>query len=254
MPIWAPSSTTISTGSDFETALWDTTRSAYTLAEYYTNGTKDEPEWKEGYGLQADNVSYEVAVPVSYTKDQFVQSIARGIETMTSTLPDTVELHFVSSTDYDLELLQSSENAMLFGCDPDNDAYTGHINPKPTPGQTMTTRYFGFHVHVGYPDATEETSRKIIQVLDANLLVPFLLSEGVDLKRLNAYGRPGNHRLKSYGFEYRSADARLTKHAALVYDEVQNAVDFVLNGGNPTHTVDDVYTALYTGQLMPKYQ
>lgn len=247
-----------STGSDFELALFNTTLGQYTLSEYYTSGTKSAPEYVNGYGLQADNVSYEVAVPVSTTQQEFVQTITGGIETIQSSLPPEIELRYIPSADYDPELLKTSENAMLFGCDPDYDAYSGDINSKPSPGEITSTRYFGFHVHIGYQNATEETSQDIVKVLDANLLVPFLIRYGVDMERLRLYGRPGNHRIKQYGkvdgVEYRSLDARAALNPAPVYAEVANAVNFVMRGNKPDHTVDDVYSAILSGTPIPRYQ
>ena len=96
--------------------------------------------------------------------------------------------------------LQSDE-AKMFGCSVDYNAYTEEPNPKPK-GERTNLRSAGFHIHIGYDNCNVDTSLTLIKYLDMYLGVPSVLKDS-DTKRRSLYGKAGCFRLTPYGLEYR---------------------------------------------------
>jgi len=92
----------------------------------------------------------------------------------------------------------SHPGAHIWGCEPDFNAWNGHMNKKPTP-PVPNMRSAGGHVHI----ETTLNKRHVIQACDLFLGVPsVLMDEGEMRKQL--YGKAGCFRPKSYGVEYRT--------------------------------------------------
>jgi hypothetical protein len=88
--------------------------------------------------------------------------------------------------------------AHVFGCEPDFNAWTKEMNPKPQPPHPLM-RSAGGHVHV----ETKVDPIQAVRAMDLFLSVPaVLMDNGEERKQL--YGKAGAHRPKSYGVEYRS--------------------------------------------------
>jgi hypothetical protein len=188
-------------------------------------GTKENPQplpIGDGFGVQEDNVAMEFNIPVSHTKATFVSNIS---------LADMHGLQFVkdSAVSFPAEEL-THPMALVFGCDPDFNAWTKSRNPRPySPDRNL--RSCGGHVHIGV-DAPDETKLKIIRACDLHLGVSSVLLDTGDLRK-QLYGKAGAFRLKSYGVEYRTLsnfwifDEKLT---GWVYDNTKAALDAVQNG------------------------
>jgi hypothetical protein len=199
-------------------------------------GTKEHPlplPIGEGFAVQEDNVALEYNIPASKSKELFVDNIASAMEFLESTLRDRLGLHFVNQSAIsfpDVEL--QDPRALVFGCDPDYNAWTGRINRKPK-AEDKNLRSCGGHVHIGTRNTEYDglPVKEIIKACDLFLGVPsVLMDNGVLRKQL--YGKAGAYRPKSYGVEYRTLsnfwvfDRRLT---AWVYDNVGMALDAVRN-------------------------
>ena len=130
-----------------------------------------------------------------------------------------------ASMTVDEDQLQSDE-AKLFGCDPDYNAYTEKANPKPK-GDVSNLRSAGCHIHIGYPKCNPETSVLLVKYLDAFLGLHSVLLD-TDKTRRSLYGKAGSFRLQPWGVEYRVLSSYFISNDELlswVWDRVMIAVN-----------------------------
>jgi hypothetical protein len=123
-----------------------------------------------------------------------------------------------------------SEQAKVFGCDPDFNAWTGEMNPKPQAADE-TLRSCGGHLHVGYP-IEEIEPRRLIKFMDLFLGVPSVVMDDGDLRK-QLYGKAGAYRPKHYGAEYRTLSNFWVKHpdlTAWAWRATAEAIDHARTG------------------------
>jgi hypothetical protein len=99
------------------------------------------------------------------------------------------------------------QEAKDLGCEPDYNAWTKDINPRPnvkTPFRTASG-----HIHIGWTDNADLTNDThfeacciLAKCLDVTLGIPSLLWDEDNLRR-ELYGKAGSFRPKPYGMEYR---------------------------------------------------
>jgi len=114
-------------------------------------------------------------------------------------------------------------NALEFGCDPDFNAWTNRINPRPKAADE-TLRSCGGHVHIG---ADIEDVGAAMRRCDLFLAVPSVLMDKGQLRK-QLYGKAGAFRPKSYGAEYRVLSNFWVFHPELikwVWTNTQLALD-----------------------------
>lgn len=200
-------------------------------------GTKEHPRALpigDGFAIQEDNVALEYNIPPSPSRELFVENIATAMSFIETTLKDRQGLHFVkdSAISFPVAELQHPA-ALVFGCDPDYNAWTNRINTKPN-AKDKNLRSCGGHVHIGTKGTKYENLPfiEIVKACDVHLAIPSVIMDtGVLRKQL--YGKAGAYRPKDYGGEYRTLsnywifDKRLT---AWVYDSVEQALESVYNG------------------------
>jgi len=112
--------------------------------------------------------------------------------------------------------------AHIFGCEPDFNAWTMDVNPKPTPPHPFM-RSAGGHVHV----ETTKDGVDVVRKMDLFLGVPSVLMDEGDLRK-QLYGKAGAFRGKSYGVEYRTLSNFWIFREPLirwVWDNTQRALD-----------------------------
>ena len=200
-------------------------------------GTKTHPRPMpigEGFAVQEDNVALEYNIPPSPTKELFVENISTAMDFLSTVLYDKMGLHFVKDSAIsfpDAEL--SHPLAHVFGCDPDFNAWTGLVNPKPR-AEDRNLRSCGGHVHIGIKGTEYEglPIREIIKSCDLHLGVPSVIMDK-GIKRKQLYGKGGAYRKKSYGPEYRTLSNFWIferKYMEWVYDNTKRALDAVRNG------------------------
>lgn len=104
----------------------------------------------------------------------------------------------------DKMLTEADERHVALGCKPSVNAQGMH-GERVEDGRCLRHRFAGGHVHVGV-DKRDNDIEKIIRFLDATLgVIGVSLFEGYeDPIRRRYYGLPGEHRVKPYGFEYRT--------------------------------------------------
>ncbi len=124
-----------------------------------------------------------------------------------------------------------------FGCKPSKNIYAAikpmYHDPRHTPFRTA-----GAHIHVGV-EAPRKDVYRIIHTMDKCILLPMLIGlDGLEnLKRRELYGRPGEFRWTSYGFEYRSLSSTILMHP-LIVELVGELTKWVV--GNYQFIFDDV--------------
>lgn len=168
-------------------------------------GTKDKPKpmkgLPDGFMVQEDNVSLEFNIPAAPSVATFTHYINHAVtnvkgvlNNLALTISDKTSVSF-----HDDEL--THPNALVFGCEPDYNAWTVQENQKPT-CDNPNLRTAGGHVHIG------TTSDMLIVVRNCDLLlgVPSVLIDDTpeSIERRKLYGKAGAMRPKPYGIEYRT--------------------------------------------------
>lgn len=200
-------------------------------------GSKEKPlqlaDLPKGYCVQEDNVSLEFNIPPAMSRDSFVSSLS----IMSKNVPAILQKHGLKvskecAVSFAKEQL-THPNALIFGCEPDYNAWTMMENDKPQ-SDDVALRTAGGHIHVG----TDANMIDVVKWMDVYLGVPSIIlddSEG-SVRRRQLYGRAGAMRPKPYGLEYRVLSNFWifhTKLAGWVYDQTQQAVHMAKAKGAP---------------------
>ena len=203
------------------------------------------PDMPEGYGLQIDNILAEFNIPPTNKKEEFLNSInymKDYIRTYVQKINPDLDILCTASMDVDEDQLQSEE-AKLFGCSVDYNAYTEEENPKPK-GESTNMRSAGVHIHVSYDKPNISTSLSLIKYMDMYLGIPSVVLDP-DTRRRNLYGKAGAFRLCKYGFEYRVLSSKMIsddEYIKFIWNGVSKAVNAYNDGEYyiPSDVVQDV--------------
>lgn len=161
--------------------------------------------------IQEDNVLVEFDTNPQGTFESFSKNLSDGIAACDAVVKqvDHELAPGISSHIYTMDELNSFNKSVFeFGCEPDYNALTGMVNPKPTAADPGL-RTAGGHVHIGYRDLMPKgmdfaQSQAIVGVMcDYHLGLASLLLDKDDRRR-ELYGKAGSVRLKDYGIEYRT--------------------------------------------------
>lgn len=198
-------------GADVEAFLYNTETKKYVPCVGVLPGTKDKPhplpDLDKGYAVQEDNVMAEFNIPPQTHPKRFAAAIQTAINGVSAMLPPDHKLIFRPSVKFLAKDL-TSKQAMLFGCDPDFDAYTGGTMRKPLDATGLLHRGAGGHIHLGgnfqCPD--------FVAALFADLFLGvFCGLRDTTSERAKFYGQPGIYRPKPYGIEYRTPSCEWAK-------------------------------------------
>jgi hypothetical protein len=199
-------------------------------------GSKEEPrQLGGGYALQEDNVAVEFNIPPAENKDQFVASIQYVLGYLEQELtPKGLKLDISATMEFAPEDLEHPQ-AQKLGCDPDYNAWTQSMNPRPIAPPTL--RSSGGHLHIGYENPNDETSIEIIKAHDLFCGVASVVYDS-DTRRRSIYGKAGAHRIKNYGVEYRTLSNYWIKTPELtewLFNQSEKAIKFLNDG----HTISN---------------
>jgi len=174
-------------------------------------GTKEEPQLlPKGGNIQRDNVAVEVATDPADSLEAFISNIGATLSEAVKILPTGCEIIAIPSANFDKDQLEHPE-AQLFGCDPDYDAWDVRENDKPC-AVDNTFRSCGAHIHLGTDGQDENVflldfdgKLNTVKVMDCvHAIISTVLDSGQEaIDRRQLYGKPGAHRPKEYGVEYR---------------------------------------------------
>jgi hypothetical protein len=221
-------------GADIECFLADKETNEIVSAEGIIKGTKWQPfifdEANEFFSTSLDNVMAEHCIPPTDNVGDWVSGILKARNYIES-LDNKLCTAFIPSARLADKWLQT-ENANIFGCEPDFNAWLdGEMNP-PVEKSIYNLRTAGFHVHVGYDNPSIKMNVNIMKFFDVYLTLPSLLIEP-DNERRQMYGKAGAFRNKNYGMEARTLSsffASEEKYMTWVFEQTNFFVPKVLAG------------------------
>lgn len=172
-------------------------------------GTKQAPfqppDLVKGFGIQEDNVMAEWNIPPASTYnyfDAYIEQIREAVQTKLLAKGYALLHHDRVAAHQFAPKHLVSDQAKTFGCEPDNDAYTGGKQRVFVPTVTRW-RSAGGHVHLG----GDFNCPDFVAALFAELFISVKNSiYAGDTERKQWYGKPGIFRSKPYGIEYRTLD------------------------------------------------
>lgn len=176
-------------------------------------GDKKNPHKTSHGALQQDGFAAEFNIDPSPADD-----FARFNQNIVKTLADLREeinkhgkynLAIVPTMDFEPEYMAAQpDHVKELGCDPDFNAYTMKVNPRPDGDRPF--RSGAGHIHGGWgadiPVDNEdhfEICAGFVRMLDATVGL-FMTYIDRDPRRRELYGKAGAFRPKSYGVEYRT--------------------------------------------------
>lgn len=226
-------------GADIEVFLQDISSKEVVSAEGIIQGSKNEPfQFMDGnpfFATSLDNVMAEFCIPPAQNADEFAGHIQTSMGYISNVIPKNLQIFAYPAVKVNEKYLQT-ENALLFGCDPDYDAWKfGEMNEKPN--ATSNLRSCGGHIHVGYDNPNRMLSMDLIRAMDIFIGLPSILQEP-DNERKSLYGKAGAFRYKSYGAEYRTVSNYYVTSPELMkwaFNNTMQAVDFVNNKAVISH-------------------
>lgn len=237
-------------GADPEVFLYDASAKRAIPATLCFFGNKSKPEPLDCGTVIHDNVAAEFTVPAVNNCNDFVEVIGlmrRAVleAARTRLANDKIVLDFGSSSRIWKPKDLTHPDTMVFGCDPDFNAWQGgEKNPKPNPESLAGLRSTGGHIHIGVDD--EWFQRKpgqleLVRVLDASVGQVIANWEhkggnGINHRRRRTmYGAAGCYRPKPYGVEYRSPSpvwCSSDDRARIIYDVIEKVIKHVKDYGN----------------------
>jgi len=163
-------------------------------------GSKKEPRFirHDGCAVQEDNVAAEFNIPPCESADQFVEAINFNLSFLERHVKEYgLQLKVSASAEFDAKELATSQ-AMEFGCEPDFNAWTEKINPRPH-SRNKFLRSAGGHIHL----ETTLNPFHVARCFDVFVVIPSLSLDS-DTQRRTLYGKSGSCRPKFYGVECRA--------------------------------------------------
>ena len=202
-------------------------------------GTKEKPTKVKCGAIQHDNVMAEFNVDPASTSEEFEHNTREVLRELTKFVAPNLLL-VQASAKYPKAAL-NSEEARIFGCDPDFDSWTLMMNEFDNTKAAGSFRSAGGHFHIGYKDSTKEMLSdpygkvEVVKMLDIFQGVPSVLldPDPTSAKRRSLYGKAGSHRPKDYGVEYRALGnfwVRSPSLLHLMYELAHTAVELTLQG------------------------
>lgn len=216
-------------------------------------GTKENPYPVQNGAVQVDGMALEFNISPASTVDEFLFNIQSVMAQLSEMIPGK-ELDVSSVAHFGEEYMSTQPpEALLLGCDPDFNAYTGAENQKPD--VHLPFRTAAGHVHIGWtqdadPKSTQhlEMCMKLTRQLDYFLALPSLFLDTDDTRR-KMYGAAGAFRPKSYGVEYRVLSNFWLREESLmrwVYNNVFLAIQALQRGEDMTETYGSVEQVINT--------
>lgn len=183
-------------------------RNVFKSAHGLIRGDKKNPQKVRNGAVQVDGMALEFNIDPASSEEQFVYHVSDVMEQMRQMVPgyDMVVSPVAKFTE--AYMAQQPKEALELGCEPDFNAYTSGMNPRPNGNRPMRTA--AGHVHIGWAEGQNIRSKDhlsrcetAVKQLDFYLALPSLLFDAATERR-EMYGCAGAYRPKSYGVEYRT--------------------------------------------------
>jgi len=193
---------------------------------HLTSGTKKEPEripYTNGWSCQIDGMALEFNSPVYHSFNVLVGEVRSFLRSATLAEflakrngGEQVNLSSKICHTFDEDVWASApDSSKELGCNPDFDAYTGEMNPKPAPANERFRTVSG-HIAIGWinDNPSGDITREHFEVC-RHLVRDFVslgyLDKLTDVSKLeqentrrSLYGQPGAFRPKPFGVEWRA--------------------------------------------------
>jgi len=216
-------------GADPEVFLVDKTSSELVAVCGLIGHDKWNPlqvaDMPEGFTFQEDNVALEFGIPPAASCAEFIHHI-KAVQRRFLKEHKHLTFSKLSATLFPAKQLKHP-GAKIFGCEPDFNAWSGEVNPRPE-APSKLLRSAGGHVHI----ETQLPVREVIKSLDVYLGIPSVLMDDGEMRK-QLYGKHGAYRPKSYGGEYRTLSnfwIFQDKYIKWVWDNTQRALEEVSAG------------------------
>lgn len=173
-------------------------------------GTKRRPHKVENGAVQVDGLALEVNIDPARDPEEFVYNLSSVLNTLKGMIPKDCEFASDAIATFDPEhILSQPKEALEIGCEPDYNAYTMKVNPRPN--LVPHIRSAGGHFHFGFTkgalpfdDNHYQKCGQVIRQMDFGIGLPsIILDEGRECYG-TGYRLAGAFRPKRYGCEYRS--------------------------------------------------
>ena len=215
-------------------------------------GTKKKPYKVKNGAVQVDGMALEFNIDPAKGPKTFVHNINTVMKQTMEMVPK-LEFYEGCVAEFGADYINAQpEEAKELGCEPDYNAYTGGVNPRPdadTPFRTAAG-----HLHIGWTNDVDphhpdhlEACKTLVKQLDVHLAIPSLIWDE-DAKRRELYGQLGAFRPTHYGVEYRVLSNAWLKSDTLkhtVYGNTIHAVKRLLDGSHDyetlVHDIDNVF-------------
>lgn len=171
-------------------------------------GDKKNPQKVRNGAVQVDGMALEFNIDPAETEEQFVYYVSDVLAQMAQMVPG-YEMVVSPVADFTPEhMAEQPREALELGCEPDYNAWTRSMNPRPDGNRAMRTA--SGHVHIGWTSDQDpanpvhlEQAQAAVKQMDFYLGLPSLIFDPA-VRRREMYGKAGACRYKSYGVEYRT--------------------------------------------------
>lgn len=246
-------------GCDPEFWVKNTKNGVVESAHGLVAGTKANPLPVKGGQVQVDGMALEIGIDPAKTITSFNNNLDKVFVEIKKLIPKHYEFVYEPVAEFGKEYIDNQpEEAKVLGCEPDYNAYTGAVNPRPDAEKPFRTA--SGHIHVSWkkndpewPDEIDplepthfEACCMLAKTMDAFLGIPSLAWDR-DEKRRELYGAPGCFRPKCYGGGWLGMEYRVLSNKWLSYPQARDLVF-----GNTI----DAFTNLLNNPELPdlKYQ
>ena len=199
-------------------------------------GTKRNPHGVIKGAIQVDGMAVEFNIDPADSVDSFVSNIKTVMVELTKALPRGHSLDDKVTAEFGHEYINKQPfQARDLGCEPDYNAYTKEVNPKPDVDAGFRTA--AGHVHIGWTQGAVGSEHsalchQVVKWMDVYLGLPSVLMDS-DVKRRSLYGKAGAYRPKPYGVEYRVVSnfwLSKDKYMKFVYEAVVKSLEASMKG------------------------
>lgn len=242
-------------GADPE--LWLMQNGAPVSAHNMIKGNKRRPLKVKDGAVQVDGMALEFNIDPAKDSQEFQDNINSVLAQLKEMIGEDYEFGFNPVANFGYDYMKTQPRvARRLGCEPDYNAYTGDVNPKPkedTPFRTASG-----HIHIGwtkvdkegYPESYDPMDpghfmacRILATCMDHFLLIPSLVTfdSEEEAQRRSLYGAPGAFRPKPYGMEYRSLSNTWLNHPEWVkwaFDQTARAIHAAFNCGGKLYRTE----------------
>lgn len=211
-------------GADPELFLRDVKTKQFVSAHNIYPGTKLQPhKVNERVSIQVDGVAAEFNIKPADNPTDFVKSNQAALSILGNWKGiDGMELVIEPKAVFERGYWDRlPDDPKELGCNPDWNAWTGQVNPKPD-AQATTMRTASGHIHVGWTNDEDPFDpvhfgdcRIVAKQMDYYLGM-FSLMWDDDNDRRSLYGKAGAFRPKPYGMEYRTMSNRWLQSPGLM--------------------------------------